>query len=154
MTAFHPGAWLKPPTSKLAISLIVAMIIMLGTPPKLAYAQATLSPITQQWFVALTQVKRRAFEELLTEDAKIELRDLGITQTKEEFISALDEWERATRGAILLTHPVSSEAGKDVLEVCYRFESNEQLNRETYYSADGKITKVIQERIGAVCEGF
>ena len=116
--------------------------------------QYTLSPIVQRWFLALTTVDRRQFNKLLANDAKIELRDLGITQTKEEFIEALDNWEDATKGAILLTRPMTSVAGKDVIETCYRFEKNEQLNRETYYSSNDEITSIVQEYVGDKCIGF
>ncbi len=116
--------------------------------------QYSLSPVVQRWFQALTTVDRREFNKLLAEDAKIELRDLGITQTKAEFIEALDNWEDATKGAILLTRPLTSIGGKDVIETCYRFEENEQLNRETYISSQEVITSVIQELIGDKCVGF
>ncbi len=122
--------------------------------PATEQAELTLSPIVQKWFVALTNVNRRAFEKLLTDNVTIELRDLGITQTKDEFIEALDSWEDATKGAILLTRPVSSEPGMDVIETCYKFENNEQLNRETYISSNGQITSVVQELIGETCTGF
>ncbi len=117
-------------------------------------AEPEMSPEVQAWFVALTKVNHPRFKDVIAEDAKIELRDLGITQTRQEFLDSLEEWDDATKGAILLTQMISSKNGTDVLEVCYRFENNEQLNRETYKYANGKITSVVQELIGTKCTGF
>ncbi len=116
--------------------------------------EPAMSSEVQAWFVALTKVTHPGFKKLIAENAKIELRDLGITQTRQEFLDSLDEWEDATKGAILLTQMVSSKDGIDIVRVCYRFENNEQLNRETYHYAGGKITSVIQELISKECEGF
>ena len=124
-----------------------------------SFAQETakepeMSAEVRAWFVALTKVTHPGFKKLIDEDAKIELRDLGIIQTRQEFLDSLDEWEDATKGAILLTQMISSREGTDIVRVCYRFENNEQLNRETYQYADGKITSVVQELISKECEGF
>lgn len=134
---------------------ITAAIFMVVMPSALLSAQESqMAPEVQAWFVALTKVNHPGFKKLIAEDIKIELRDLDIVQTREEFLGSLDEWEDATKGAILLTQLLSSKDGVDILEVCYRFESNEQLNRETYSYADGKITSVVQELIGTECKGF
>ena len=135
-----------------SVALVVAQI-------SFSFAQDTvnepeMSAEVQAWFVALTKVTHPGFKKLIAEDAKIELRDLGIIQTRQEFLDSLDEWEDATKGAILLTQMISSKDGTDIVRVCYRFKNNEQLNRETYQYTDGKITSVIQELIGKECEGF
>lgn len=136
----------------------LAFVLILAQMAHSFAQQATTEPVmsveVQAWYVALTKVYHRGFNKLIDDDAKIELRDLGITQTKKEFLDSLDEWEDATKGAIILTQTVSSIEGKDVVEVCYRFESNEQLIRETFEYTDGKITHVIQELIATKCEGF
>jgi hypothetical protein len=113
-----------------------------------------MSPEVQAWFVALTKVNHPGFKKLIAEGTKIELRDLGIVQTREEFLDSLDEWDEATKDAILMTQLLSSKDGTDILEVCYRFKNNEQLNRETYTYSDSLITSVIQELIGTECKGF
>ena len=117
-------------------------------------SELQMSIEVRAWYVALTKVTHPGFKKLISEDAKIELRDLGIVQTRQEFLDSLDEWEDATKGAIILTQMVSSENGKDVVEVCYRFKNNEQLIRESFAYAEGKITSVIQELIATKCEGF
>lgn len=107
-----------------------------------------------QWFAALGAVDRPAFAELITEDAVIALKDLGVEQTRDEFIAALDEWERTTRDAIILSRLVEIGEGEAVVEVCYRFSENEQFNVETFFHSADQITGSVQESRGPVCEGF
>ncbi len=113
-----------------------------------------MSGEVKAWFVALSKVSRPRFRELIDRNARIELKDLGIVQTREEFLDSLEQRDDATKGAILLTQVISSQDGVDIVEVCYRFDSNEQLSRETYRYLDGRITSVIQERLGTNCVGF
>lgn len=136
------------------VGIALAVVQMPHSFAQDAVSEPEMSGEVQAWFVALTKVTHPGFKKLIAEDAKIELRDLGIIQTRQEFLDSLGEWEDATKGAILLTQMVSSKDGTDIVRVCYRFENNEQLNRETYYYADGKITSVIQELISKECEGF
>ena len=141
------------------LRLIFAVVVLAVVQVPSALAQETKSELAmsaevQAWFVALTKVTHPGFKTLIAEDAKIELRDLGVIQTRQEFLDSLDEWEDATRGAILMTQMISSKDGIDVVQVCYRFENNEQLNREIYHHADGIITSVIQELISKECKGF
>lgn len=134
-------------------ALFVLMQIFAATAQETAKTPE-MSAEVQAWFVALTKVNHPRFKKIIAEDAKIELRDLGIVQTRQEFLDSLGEWDDATKDAILLTQMISSKNGQDVLEVCYRFKNNEQLNRETYKYADGKITSVVQELVGTKCTGF
>ena len=136
------------------VSVIFAIALIPHSFAQDGVNEPEMSAEVQAWFVALTKVTHPGFKKLIAEGAKIELRDLGIIQTRQEFLDSLDEWEDATKGAILLTQIISSKDGIDIVRVCYRFENNEQLNRETYYYADGKITSVIQELISKKCEGF
>ncbi len=134
--------------------ITAAILLLIMQVQSLSAQEPQMSPEVRAWFVALTKVRHPGFKKLIREDAKIELRDLGIIQTREEFLNSLDEWNDATKGAILLTQMVSSQNGVDILNVCYRFENNEQLNRETYSYANGQIISVIQELIGTKCKGF
>ena len=105
----------------------------------------------ERWFAALGGVNRRDFRELIAEDAKIVLKDLGIEQTKDEFISALDEWSRATRNASIVYRYNNIEEGSASTFVCYRFKSNELLNLESFTYSDEKITGTVQEPKGDNC---
>ncbi len=134
----------------------VAVVILAGAMQVqfLAAQEPQVSKEVQAWFTSLAKVNRLALKKLMAEETMVELRDLGIVQTRDEFLDSLDEWKDATKGAILLIQLVSTSPGKDVLEVCYRFENNEQLNRETYLHSNGKITSVVQELIAKECRGF
>ena len=139
-------------TAALMRSALAALLLLAS--PAQAVEELQMSLEVREWFKALSQVSPRRFRNIISENAKIELRDLGIVQTREEFLESLDAWNDATKGAILLTQVVSSQGGIDVVEVCYRFTSNEQLNRETYTYASGRIVAVVQEKIGDACTGF
>ncbi|MCF6321435.1 MAG: nuclear transport factor 2 family protein [Rhizobiaceae bacterium] len=118
---------------------------------KNALAQNTSEEITtppqlvERWYGALGGVDRRGFEELIAEDAKIVLKDLGVEQTKSEFIAALDEWEKSTRNAnIIFRYELIEDDSASVL-VCYRFETNEQLISESFTFSNDQITGSVQE---------
>jgi len=136
------------------IQIIAALIIMSLPLSNLSAQEPQMSGEVKAWFVALSKVSRPRFRELIDRNARIELKDLGIVQTREEFLDSLEQRDDATKGAILLTQVISSQDGVDIVEVCYRFDSNEQLSRETYRYLDGRITSVIQERLGTNCVGF
>ena len=48
---------------------------------------------------------------MLAEDARIRLDDLGIEQTKAEFIASLDEWQGAVAGA-QIRHKVEARTAR------------------------------------------
>ncbi len=99
----------------------------------------------EQWFAALGGVNRRKFKALIADDAVIILKDLGIEQTKQEFISALDSWEYATRKANIIYRYQAIEDDSAIVLVCYIFKSNELLNVETYTFSETQITGSVQE---------
>lgn len=105
----------------------------------------------ERWFGALGSVNRRDFEELIADDTIIVLKDLGVEQTKNEFIAALDEWEKSTLDANIVYRYESIEEGSASVLVCYRFTSNEQLNLESFTYSNGLITGSVQEFKGADC---
>jgi hypothetical protein len=105
----------------------------------------------ERWFAALGSVNKREFEAIIAEDARIVLKDLGVEQTKQEFISALAEWQRLTRGANIIYRYVSIEENTVTVNVCYRFRSNEQLNQESFTFEDEQITGSVQEFKGDDC---
>ena len=105
----------------------------------------------ERWFAALGGVNEREFEKLIAEDARIILKDLGVEQTKQEFISALAEWQRLTRDANIIYRYVAIEEDTATVNVCYRFKSNEQLNQESFTFKGEEITGSVQEFKGDDC---
>jgi hypothetical protein len=107
-----------------------------------------------KWFDALRSADRNGFEAVLADKAEIDLRYLGIVQTRTEFIESLDAWGEAIRYGEVLTKTVSADAQSAVVDVCYRFPSNEKVNRETFTLDTDEIVRVVQEESAQTCDGF
>jgi ABC-type multidrug transport system fused ATPase/permease subunit len=119
-----------------------------------AFAQDYRLAAVEKWYAALASADRAAFETLISDSAVIELKDIGVTQTKREFIESLDEWQVAVKGATI-RHKVESETGNMVIvRVCYTFSGNEIMNREDFKIEAGKVTGSVQMKIAGSCEAF
>jgi len=118
-----------------------------------ATAQELPAPVIG-WFEALRTADGKAFEVLLAEGAEIDLRYLGVVQTRAEFIESLDAWGDAIKGGEVLTRAVSAGPQQVVVDVCYRFPSNQKVNRETFSIADQKVTRLVQEETAQDCSAF
>lgn len=103
------------------------------------------------WFDGLRQSDASIINSILAENAIIELKDLGISQTKAEFIESLDEWQHANKNAKITTKLATASSTTIIVNVCYKFPSNEVFNQETFEIANDKITKSIQEQISEKC---
>jgi len=114
----------------------------------------TLSRPISNWYQALQLGDAEMLSIIMAEEATIELRDLGITQTRTEFIDAFDQWLDLNRDARILTRQASASDEEVIAEVCYRFASNESLHREAFSLSDGLITGSVQEKLGDTCTGF
>ncbi len=108
------------------------------------------SPI-DQWYSALKTSDQNMFNEILSEQAKVEILDLGVTQTKAEFIAALDEWAEASKELKLSYEISSADDTKALVEVCYEFPSNSFTNEEQFTLSDGKVISQIQQQIEEGC---
>lgn len=91
---------------------------------------------------------------LLTADATIELTDFDLVQTRDEFIDSLVELDDALAGS-RITHRIDAADGvlMSVL-VCYEFESNSVLNRETVIFDSGLISAVTQVPLADNCDAL
>ena len=105
----------------------------------------------ERWFVALGGVDRREFKKLIADNALINLKDLGVTQTKTEFIASLDEWAAATKEASVVYRYQTISDDNAVVQVCYRFKYNETLSVEKFTFSNEKITSSVQEKMGNNC---
>lgn len=120
-----------------------------------AFAENNKTAI-KPWFQALSPVDREVISELLADDAQIELKDYDITQSKEEFVEALDNWEEAIESgsiAFKIDEDASSEENITT-KVCYKFSSNELMTVETFEFNEGMIIKSVQETIADDCAEF
>ena len=135
-------------------SFILLLVFGLVLPVSSAPAQSSL---LDRWYTALFDINRVAIADLLAEDAVITLEDLGVTQTKAEFIEALDEWEEAVENANLawqLEAGTEADATKASVLVCYQFPDNETMIREVFGFRDSKIVSSVQTTVGDSCENF
>lgn len=127
-------------------------LILLVAPA--AFAQDDNKQLVDRWYAALTTVDRIAFEKMISGRAVFKLEDLGIEQTKAEFIESLDEWEDAMKGAAI-RHQIIEENGDTVsVRVCYTFSGNESLNREDLKFQAGMVVESVQAKVADNCEGF
>lgn len=120
---------------------------------------ATVSAIAQEsvvdrWYAALLKADGPALSQLLADDATIRLDDIGVTQSKAEFIASMDEWQSAVKGA-KIHHKIETEMGDTVaVRTCYDFPNNDMTTRETFTTRSGLIVANTQMTIGENCDGF
>lgn len=135
-----------------SLTIGVAMGVLLAVTP--ASAQSSL---LDRWYTALFDVNRVAIADLLADDAVITLEDLDVTQTKAEFVEALDEWEDVVKTANLawqLEEGTEADATQASVLVCYQFPDNEMMIREVFAFRDAKIASSVQTTVSDSCENF
>lgn len=137
------------------VGVLVAAFTLLSITGSAA-ANGDLPKPVQAWYQALGDVDRKGLDSMLAEGARIELRDLGIVQTKGEFLDSLDAWAEANRDAEILTRPGKNTGDADAasVEVCYRFPSNEALFKETFRLEGEQIIESVQEQMAESCGEF
>lgn len=130
---------------KLLIS--IAMMLMAS---QTAIAENT--DLVSKWYSALKTSNQGIFEELLADDAVLNINPLEITQTKAEYIEALDNWEEVAKDLTLIMKGINSTGETTVTAmVCYRFSENSSLNEERFVFLDGKITNFSQNKRSDEC---
>lgn len=139
---------------RLLLALIAGAALALS--PSLVSAE-TEAPVLDQWYPALFAADGDTLATLLTDDAEIRLEDLGMTQTKTEFLDSLGEWKDSVEGAtfdwkLAPDAPVSDTEATAL--VCYRFPSNELLTREVFTFVGGGISRSVQTTQGETCGDF
>jgi hypothetical protein len=63
----------------------------------LSSTRADDSAVIGRWYAALLVADRTEISDLLANDIRIKLDDLGIVQGKQEFIASMDEWQAPSR---------------------------------------------------------
>lgn len=135
-----------------SLILLLAFGLLLSVSPAIAQ-----NSLLDRWYTALFDVNRLAIADLLADDAVISLEDLGVTQTKAEFIEALDEWEEAVENANLawqLEEGAEASTSTASVLVCYQFPENEMMIREVFGFRGTKIVSSVQTTVGESCENF
>ncbi|WP_136619853.1 MULTISPECIES: nuclear transport factor 2 family protein [Mesorhizobium] len=127
-----------------AAALLVAIIA----------ARADDRAIISRWYSALLVADRTELSDLLADDVRIKLDDLGIVQSRQEFIASIDEWKGAVAGAAIRHRIEKSEGGITTVVACYDFPNNDVLMQETFAVTDNRITASSQAAIAENCDGF
>lgn len=116
--------------------------------------RASNSDVIARWYAAVLAADREALERLLADEALIALDDLGVTQSKSEFIDSMDEWETASSGATI-RHRIETEQGDTVsVLACYDFPGNDTLMRETFVISDSRIVANRQATVDETCNSY
>lgn len=125
-------------------------------------ADLDVSFLVQSYYFALMpaadDATRKAATErmgkLLAEGANIELKDIDVTQNREEFLESMDQWFDAMEmGRIAYRIEDSSQTSVTTI-VCYDFGTSQALNRERFALEAGEISGSVQERIADDCSEF
>ncbi|MER9351317.1 nuclear transport factor 2 family protein [Mesorhizobium sp. M0227] len=117
-------------------------------------ARADDRALISRWYSALLVADRTELSDLLADDVHIKLDDLGIVQSKQEFIASIDEWKGAVAGAAIRHRVEKSEGGVTTVVACYDFPNNDMLMHETFAVSDNRITASSQATIAGNCDGF
>jgi len=120
----------------------------------IAAARADDGAIISRWYSALLVADRTELADLLADDVRIKLEDLGVVQSKQEFIASLDEWKGAVAGAAIRHRIEKSEGGVTTVIACYDFPDNDMLMQETFAVADNRITASSQAAVAENCEAY
>jgi len=117
-------------------------------------ARADDGAFIDRWYSALLVADRTELSDMLADDVRIKLDDLGIVQSKQEFIASIDDWQGAVAGATIRHRIEKAEGGVTTVIACYDFPSNDMLTRETFAVSGDRITASSQAAIAESCEGY
>jgi hypothetical protein len=117
-------------------------------------ARADDGALIGRWYAALLVADRTELSDLLADDVRIKLDDLGVVQTKQEFIASIDDWEGAVAGAEIRHRIEKTEGGVTTVVACYDFPNNDMLMQETFAIADNRITASSQATIAENCDAY
>lgn len=117
-------------------------------------ALANDGAVVDRWYAALLAADRAGLSELLSDDAHIDLADLGIQQDKQEFLGSIDEWEASVKGAAIRHRIEKNEGATSIIIVCYDFPGNDVLMRETFEISGGRIAASSQAAVAENCDSL
>ncbi|MGL4405347.1 MAG: nuclear transport factor 2 family protein [Notoacmeibacter sp.] len=120
----------------------------------IALAEELHSGLMERWYGALAAVEREEIAALLSQDATLDLQDIGVTQTGAEFVASLDEWADAIKGGSI-RHKIDSDGTDTVsVTVCYTFAESAMMTKESFVFAGRQIVSSVQKTVAENCDGF
>jgi hypothetical protein len=117
-------------------------------------ASADDGAVIDRWYSALLVADRTELSDLLADDVRMKLDDIGVVQTKRDFIASIDEWQGAVAGAAIRHRVEKRENGQTTVLACYDFPNNDTLMRETFTVAGGRITASTQTAVAQDCSAY
>jgi hypothetical protein len=120
----------------------------------LVCARADDGALIDRWYSALLVADRTELTDLLADDVRIKLDDLGVVQSKQEFIASIDEWQGAVAGAAIRHRIEKREAGVTSVIACYDFPNNDMLMHETFAIANDRIAASTQKALAESCAAY
>jgi hypothetical protein len=130
--------------------LLAALLTMPAAP---SFADSPDETITR-WYTLLVAANEEGLAKLLSDDVKIKLTGVDVTQNKAQFLGAISEWRIAIAGGGIEHKLEKTEGDTTTVRACYDFADNDILMRETFRIADGLIVENTQTQIGEDCSAF
>ncbi|KQZ15197.1 hypothetical protein ASD44_14895 [Mesorhizobium sp. Root554] len=130
--------------------LYLSIVLLTAAGP----VRADDAAVIGKWYGALLTADRAVLSELLAENARIRLDDLGIEQSKDEFIASMDEWEGAVAGAAIRHRIDSQAAGVTTVTACYDFPANDIMMQETFTIEGDHVAASTQATVAENCDSF
>ena len=109
------------------------------------------------WYAAHTDAMARdvatgLVDAALAPDVQITLEAFNIEQNKGEYLDSFDGWQDAIEGGLVAPRVERVDGRVASVVVCYVFEDNAVLNRETFtFNVDMQITSLIAEQLAENC---
>ncbi|EBX4816798.1 nuclear transport factor 2 family protein, partial [Salmonella enterica subsp. enterica serovar Newport] len=110
--------------------------------------------VLARWYALLQHADANALSGLMARNARVQLVDLGVTQTKQEFLGSMSEFAQAMKGGKIRYRVERAAANSASALVCYNFASNDVLARESFTFQQGLIATSVQETVAQDCNDF
>ncbi|MEO0495751.1 MAG: hypothetical protein AAF141_00065 [Pseudomonadota bacterium] len=139
------------PKPHLAITICALAVSSLPAIAQTSVSESTKQGLTgtvNQFYAALSEpVNEVAVGLKLAPDAQVELRDLDIQQTGEEFVESLGEWANVIEGGAIEHEIADVTDAVFEMNVCYRFAAGEPYGTVEVmtFMDDGRIATLVQE---------
>ncbi|OHV89038.1 nuclear transport factor 2 family protein [Mesorhizobium sp. ORS 3428] len=131
--------------------LFLATAMLLSS---IIYASADDGAVVDRWYAALLAADRTELSQLLADDVRMKLDDVGVIQDKQEFLASIDEWQGAVASAAIRHRIEKSENGETTVLACYNFPENDTLMRETFTVVAGRIAASTQTAVAQDCSAY
>lgn len=124
-------------------------LLLLSTSPALADPAGTL----KRWYDGLAAGDAAVLAPLIAGDAVFVLEDIGIEQSRDEFLESLPEWRDAIAGGSIRWRLEEDGTDSATVVVCYRFAEGAVETREVFTFAGERILRSEQAETGEDCGG-